>query len=136
MSGIFNQKLLKSDNWFSSYSQKCQGCFLRPVLYMSYLAADFKCCHNQSYANNCATIQKGLVYRSICPSSIVSYLKTVSVRSFSRACDSLKLKRSKVRWMAAHYVSTGLECILYMIYQSSIYLIFACSLSYFIHIQY
>jgi len=22
-----SQKLLKSDNWFSSYSRKCRGCF-------------------------------------------------------------------------------------------------------------
>jgi len=27
MSGIFVPKLPKSDNWFSSYSRKCWGCF-------------------------------------------------------------------------------------------------------------
>jgi len=27
VSGIFEPKIIKSDNWFSSYSQKCQGCF-------------------------------------------------------------------------------------------------------------
>jgi len=25
------QKLLKSDSWFSSYSQKCRGCFFETV---------------------------------------------------------------------------------------------------------
>jgi len=27
------QKLSTSDNWFSSYSQKCRGCFLGHSLY-------------------------------------------------------------------------------------------------------
>ena len=32
------QKLSKSDNWFSSYSRKCQGCFLgHSVGYLQYI---------------------------------------------------------------------------------------------------
>jgi len=29
LSGILYQKLSKFDNWFSSYSQKCWGCFFQ-----------------------------------------------------------------------------------------------------------
>jgi len=42
------QKLSKSDNWFSSYSRKCQGCFLGHSEVTNYSAYRYMATTSQS----------------------------------------------------------------------------------------